>query len=197
MLAACAPKAPPLTGRIVPVRIPDTRLPPLYRQVVFNWVFSDGDFRAKGDGAARIAPPDSVRLDFFVANGMGGGAARLIGDSLVLLTSGSRVRDYLPPVPMIWAALGRLAAPAASDTSVRVDGDTVRVEIGQGRAWRATFAGAALQRLEVIDGGRIPERTIRDDDRHILYERTSAHRSLELTVVRVDTVPGFDATIWR
>lgn len=196
-LIACAPKAPPLTGVIAPVRIPDTRLPPVYEKIVFNWEFSDGGFHAKGDGAARIAPPDSVRLDFFVANGLGGGAARLVGDSLVLLTSGGRVRDYLPPVPMIWAALGRLAVPAAADTVARVDGDTLRIEIGRNPAWRATFAGQVLQRLEVIDGGRIPERTTRDDDRHVRYERTGAHRSLDLMIVRTDTVPGFNATIWE
>ena len=31
----------------------------------------------RGDGAARIAAPDSARLDFFLAGGFGGGAAVL------------------------------------------------------------------------------------------------------------------------
>lgn len=194
----CAPKAPPLTGRIAPAHIPETSLPNLHRQIVFNWVFSDGSYKAKGDGAARVAPPDSVRLDFFVSNGMGGGFARLIGDSLTVPNqTDSRVHEYLPPVPMIWATLGRFAVPSLPDTVARVDGDTLRVEIGRGPRWRATFAGSLLRRLELIDGDRIRERTVRDDDRHVMYERTDAHRSLSLTVVRVDTVSNFDASIWH
>jgi len=198
VLGACAPKAPPLTGRIVPVRLPDTKVPAAHEQIVFNWVFSDGGYRAKGDGAARVAPPDSVRLDFFVSNGMGGGFAWLVGDSLTVPEqTDSRVRRYLPPVPMIWAALGRLAVPQLPDTAARVDGDTLRVEIGRNPRWRATFAGSSLRRLELIDGDRIRERTVRDDDRNVVYERTDAHRSLHLVVTRVDTVSNFDASIWH
>lgn len=195
-VCACAPKATPLTGDITPARIPDTSLPRVDQKIVFNWVFSDGDYRAKGDGAARVAPPDSVRLDFFVSNGMGGGYARLVGDALTVPSEG-RVHDYLPPVPMIWATLGRFAVPPLPDTVARVDGDTLRIEIGRNPRWRATFAGHELRRLELIDGGRIRERTIRDGSRHVTYERTGAHRSLDLSVVRVDTVPNFDASIWQ
>lgn len=197
-MLGCAPKAPPLAGRIVPVRIPETSLPHVHQQIVFDWTFSDGSYRAKGDGAARVAPPDSLRLDFFVSNGMGGGFARLVGDSLAVPNQAdSRVRDYLPPVPMIWATLGRFAVPPLPDTVARVDGDTLRVEIGRSPRWRATFSGTSLRRLELIDGDRIRERTVRDGDRHVVYERTSAHRSLNLTVVRVDTVSDFDASIWH
>jgi len=47
--------------------------------VVFQWELVDGEITARGDGVARIASPDSVRLDFFLGGGMGGGAAVLIG----------------------------------------------------------------------------------------------------------------------
>ncbi|HSC30296.1 MAG TPA: hypothetical protein VLD17_01130 [Gemmatimonadaceae bacterium] len=168
------------------------------QQIVFNWVFSEGGYHARGDGAARIAPPDSARLDFFVSNGMGGGFAWLIGDSLTVpKQTDSRVHDYLPPVPMIWATLGRLAVPPLADTVARVDGDTLRIEIGRSPRWRATFTGSSLRRLELIDGDRIRERTVRDDDRHVVYERTDAHRSLDIVITRVDTVSTFDASIWH
>lgn len=197
-MIGCAPKAPPLTGTPAPVRIPETSLPSVDQQIVFNWVFSEGGYHARGDGAARVAPPDSARLDFFVSNGMGGGFALLIGDSLTVpKQTDSRVHDYLPPVPMIWATLGRLAVPPVADTVARVDGDTLRVEIGRNPRWRATFTGSSLRRLELIDGDRIRERTVRDDDRHVVYERTDAHRSLDIVITRVDTVSTFDASIWH
>lgn len=193
---ACAPKVSPLRGAVVPARLPGTSLPPVHQQLVFSWNYADPDLRAKGDGAARVAPPDSVRLDLFVGGGYGSGNAVLVGPELITRGDG-RIRDYLPPVPLLWAALGRLAVPAAADTAVRVDGDTLRVEIGRDPAWRATFAANELRRLELIQGGRIREWVMRDATGHVHYEHERARRTLDLTVTRVDTVSGFDAAIWR
>jgi hypothetical protein len=193
---ACAPKAPPLAGTIAPARIPGTRLPPVHRKLVFLWSYADADFRAKGDGAARVAPPDSVRLDLFVGGGYGSGSAVLVDQQLV--TRGDdRIRNYLPPVPLLWAAFGRLAVPPAPDTAARVDGDTLRVEIGRDPAWRATFTANELRRIELIEGGRIQQWVTRDSAGHVHYEHERARRTLDLTVTRVDTVTAFDAAIWR
>ena len=63
--------------------------------------------RIRGEGVARIAPPDSARLDFFV-NGQGTGHALLVGDQIRLQGGQNAMRDFLPPAPLLWAALGRL-----------------------------------------------------------------------------------------
>jgi len=196
LLGACAPKAPPLAGAVVPAAIPATALPPMHRRIVFQWSFTDDNVRVRGDGAARVAPPDSVRLDFFVANGMGSGYALLVGDS-VRTPAGDAVRRYLPPVPLLWAALGRLAVPSAPDTAARVDGDTLRVEIGHDPGWRATFVHRQLGRLELVEGGRIPQWLDRSATGSVRYEYSRARRALQLTIEGVDTVPAFDASIWR
>ena len=196
LLGACAPKAPPLAGTVVPVTIPRTALPTVHRKIVFQWSFTDDNVRVRGDGAARVAPPDSVRLDFFVANGMGSGYALLVGDS-VRTPAGDAVRRYLPPVPLLWAALGRLSVPPAPDTAARVDGDTLRVEIGHDPGWRATFVDRQLGRLDLVDGGRIPQWLERSSTGSVRYEYSRARRALQLTIERVDTVPAFDASIWR
>ena len=44
---ACAPKAPPLRGAIVPVRLPGATLPPLHRKLVFLWEYTDESVRAR------------------------------------------------------------------------------------------------------------------------------------------------------
>jgi hypothetical protein len=195
MAAGCAPRAAPLRGTIAPVRLPATELPPIHQKVVFHWTYSDRDVHMSGDGAARIAPPDSVRLDLFLGSGLGSGSAVLIGDDL--RTAGDdEIRRYLPPVPLLWASLGRLSVPAAHDTSARTDGDTLRVDIGHEPRWRTTFVGRELRRLELIDGDRIRQwLTRRASEVH--YHHTQARRTLDLTITRVDTVPGFDETIWR
>jgi hypothetical protein len=102
----------------------------------------------------------------------------------------------IPPAPLLWAALGRLAVPPAADTSARLDGDTLRVDIGRGNQWRVTIAGGALVRLERIDGGRIVQSVRRADDRHVRYYDATARRTLELTVTRVDRNADLDASIW-
>jgi hypothetical protein len=121
----------------------------------------------------------------------------LVGDELRLQDGQESIRKFLPPAPLLWAALGRLHVPAAADTTVRVDSDTLRVDIGHQPGWRATFAGEQLRRLELIDGGRIPQWVARPAEGPIRYEQPRLRRTLLLTVSRVDTVPGFDASIWQ
>lgn len=194
--AACSPRAAPLAGVITPRRLPDTELSPVHRKIVFQYDYSQPDLRIRGEGVARISPPDSARLDFFV-NGEGTGHALLVGDDIRLQDGQEKMRDLLPPAPLLWAALGRLHVPGAADTTVRVDGDTLRIDIGRASGWRATFAGEQLRRLEQIDGGRIPQWVSRPAGGPIRYEQPRLRRLLQLRISRVDTVPGFDASIWR
>ena len=114
-----SPAAAPLKGVLAPDRSrPALTLPPGHRHIVFKWEYEEGEVAARGDGSVRIAPPDSARLDFFLGGGLGAGAAVLIGDSL-RAPNVELARRYIPPTPMMWASLGRLAIPALRDTVVR------------------------------------------------------------------------------
>jgi hypothetical protein len=113
-VVGCAPRLSPLTGAPIPAeRLPRTALPPGYRKVVFNWQLTDRDMSGRGEGVARIAPPDSARLDFFLAGGFGSGAAILIRDSLEL-PAADFMRRVVPPPTLLWAALGRARGVAES-----------------------------------------------------------------------------------
>ena len=198
-MAACAPRAVALTGSVVaPARIPDTRLTPGAQHVVFKWNYRDPDMFASGDGAARIVAPDSVRIDLFVAGGMGSGYAIVIGDS-TWSPAGERLNRFLPPVSMLWAALGRLAVPAG-DTTVRVDGATMRADIARGASvMRVAFTGDRLTVIEHIEGGAIRERVEHQPGpaETIQYDQFGAHRTLTLTITRRQPAAGFDAQIWK
>ena len=174
--------------------LPSSELPPGYRQVVFDWEFEQGDARMRGEGVVRIAPPDSARLDLFLGGGFGGGAAILVGDSLraPLVESARRL---IPPPPMLWGALGRLAIPAAADTTVRVDGSTVRADIGAAPVWRVEFHGPRLARLDRIDDGRVRD-FVNRQGREVVYESFSPRSKLTLRITRDEPVMGFDAKIW-
>jgi hypothetical protein len=193
--AACAPRLKPLSGALAPVRFPSNALQPGHHTVVFNWELDDSELDARGTGAARVAAPDSARLDFFVSGGLGSGAALLIGDSLTA-PGGDMVRRLVPPAPLIWATLGRLALPALPDTEVRVDGSVLRADIGRPVAWRITFRGDTLSRVERVNNGRIVEWLERSAS-GARYFHTTARRSLRIEITHVNESAPFDASIWH
>lgn len=192
---ACAPAASPLKGVLAPDRtLPPVSMPAGHRQLVFTWEYQEGDIAARGDGSIRTASPDSARLDFFLGGGLGAGGAILIGDSL-RTPRADLARRYIPPTPLLWAALGRLAIPALPDTVVRVDGSLTRADIGRPLEWRLALKGDTLVEVQHISNGRITESLTREDDGSLTFNAPGARRTLRLTVVRIQ--PGsFDASIW-
>jgi hypothetical protein len=191
---SCTPALRPLTGAPAPATLPKAQLPIGYRQIVFDWELQDRELGARGEGVARIAAPDSARLDLFLSGGFGGGAAILIGDSLQV-TGGSMARRFIPPPALLWAALGRAALPSFRDTTARVDGELLRVDIGVPPSWRLTFHRDSLVRLERVRGGHIVE-WVERSGAVVRYRSEEARRALLLTIKRVQEVPAFDASIW-
>src|SRR6188472_872310 len=57
------PRVAALPGEVAPFRqLPKGELPSGYRKIVFEWELKDGEMTARGEGVARIASPDSVRM---------------------------------------------------------------------------------------------------------------------------------------
>ncbi|MEO8577971.1 MAG: hypothetical protein ABI556_14780, partial [Gemmatimonadales bacterium] len=136
LIAACAPHTHPLTGTLAPERrLQAIELAPGHRRIVFRWDYEENALRARGEGAIRVASPDSARLDLFLNGGLAVGRATLIKDKF-RATNQSQVERVLPPPAMMWAALGRLAIPALPDTVVTVEGDVLHADIGRPTAWR-------------------------------------------------------------
>lgn len=194
---ACAPRLSTLSGAPVTRSLPRTALADGHTRMVFRWELEEPDLSARGEGAARLASPDSARMDFFIAGGLGSGAAVLIGGELRLPPRGDDIaRRLVPPPPLLWTSLGRLALPALKDTVVRVDGDTLRADIGNPVAWRVTFARDTLRRAERVEGGRVVEWVTRSADGHVQYRHEASRRRLDLYITRSDNVGAFDPFIW-
>ena len=192
-ILACAQSVQPLKGVPAPaVSLPPLQLSPRHTKIVFKWEYVDGESLTRGDGAVRLAAPDSARVDFFIG-GMGGAAA-LVGDTL-RANAGGMVKRLLPPVPLMWAAFGRLAIPALSDTTAVTDGPLLRADIGRPVEWRVTARGDTLVSLAHIPGGKMSEQITRSAD-EVLYEVPSARRKLRLTIIRTEAGGMFDASIW-
>ncbi len=209
-VASCTPSAPPLRGAPSTAAFPPAELPDRPQQLRFSWTYKDETFEANGDGVVRHTPRDKARLDFFLKNGMAGGYAILVGDSLIV-PGIDLVRRFLPPVPLLWATLGRLALPASPDTVARLDGDTLRVDLGNlrgrdasvanGRAWRISFGGRALGRVDRIEGGKVVEWVSRRRNTsgqwELQYVHEQSRRRLGIVVLDTTVVEGFDDAIFR
>lgn len=202
---ACTPRARALGGVEADIALPEAELPSTPQLIRFSWTYADETFDVKGDGVVRSGPPDRARLDLFIANGYGNGMAILQGDSL-FVPGIDLIRRFLPPPPLLWAALGRVALPAGRDTIVRLDGDTLRADLSgtdaDKRTWRVHFASSALRRIERIEDGRVVEWAERvpldDGTMRLRYVHNSGRRSLQLSVTETINIPeGFDDAIWR
>ena len=195
LIVACTPALQPLKGVLAPDRsLPPLSIPSGHRHIVFKWEYQEGEVAARGDGSVRTASPDSARLDFFLGGGLGAGAAVLIGDSL-RAPNMDLARRYIPPTPMMWAALGKLAIPPLRDTVVRTDGDLLRADVGKPVQWRVVIRGDTILSLEHVSDGKITDSMTRGANGVVTYEKPGARRRLELTVLR-DQPGSFDASIW-
>lgn len=184
-VVGCVPRAVPLAGTPAPrsVSLPRVMLPPVARRVTFTWRYDEQDGpSARGEGVARIMPPDTAQLQFFLAGGFAAGTARLTGDSLEL-PSRDMFRRLVPAAPLLWAALGRLALPPAADTTLTQAGDTLRGDIGRAPTWRVTLVRDTLRGVERIDDGRVTERLEREGD-HVVYHHEIERRTLRIDVLR-------------
>jgi hypothetical protein len=103
--------------------------------------------------------------------------------------------DLVPPAPLLWAAFGRLAIPAASDTIIRVSGDTIRAALGLTNQWRVTAIGNRLARVERVANGRIVESLDRSGKK--VHYQGASRRSLTLEITQDNPAAPFDASIWR
>lgn len=199
-LAGCAaPRLAPLV-KAEPVAarepLPVIELPRRSQRIVFDWYLREAELEVHGDGAARIAAPDSARIDLFVSGGLGSGAAWVIGDQM-RLDAPEALRRVLPPPAFLWAALGRFAIPAGRDTLVARTDSSLTADIGPEPRWRLAIAGRRITRLERADGDRVIDRLERKGDASLVYYHVPTRRQLTLTITRVDSVAPFDASIWR
>jgi hypothetical protein len=198
MGAGCTPKLTPLANASPVPRtepLPIIQLPHRNQRIVFNWRLQEAELEVHGEGAARIAAPDSARIDLFVAGGLGSGAAWVIGDQM-RLDAPDALKRVLPPPAFLWAALGRFAIPGGRDTVVARSDSALTAEIGPSPRWRLAIRGDRIIRLERADGDKLVDRLERKADGSLVYFHAPTRRQLTLTITRVDSVATFDASIW-
>lgn len=147
-LAAVACPSP---GRVVPAGVfaPSSReafaavarrtMPGRHEIVRFRWRSDDGRMQLAGAGAARIAPPDSLRLDISASLGIGRAVLILAGERME--ADPEMVTQMLPDRFALWTVLGYLRAPEADRFE--------RLSDGSRAFWRTTDAAGRVTTFEL------------------------------------------------
>jgi hypothetical protein len=106
----------------------------------FHWRYDDGSAPVRGRGAARVAPPDSLRLDIGVPV-LGRATLVLAGDS-VWTQPAAMVSHVLPERATLWAMFGVIEPPQ----------DATQIEVGEAadrRLYRLTARDGVVTTLEL------------------------------------------------
>lgn len=218
-IAACAALVG-CRGRLAPL-IPGP-LAPVPADSVAAWVGSNGpvapvalrfhwryrDKRRSGGGrlVARVAPPDSLRVDWAAVLGLKSGAAVVLDDSLSWADPQEDFPSSVPPaVQLVWTALG-VTRPPRPDAAVFGVRDSAHV------LWRYVEEDDTLDfRLRVV-----APRTLEAEWRraHVMarsravlgpdgvptsvrIEVPERRARFELTFAGVDTAATFTPALWR
>jgi hypothetical protein len=148
----------------------------------FRWRYRDERRSIGGRGTARVAPPDSLRVDWAAILGLSPGAAVVVGDSLQWADPRD---DYpssvAPAVQLLWTTLGVVRPPRAG-TAVFGARDSTRV------LWRFVEQRDTLDfRLRSADANARSGVATR---RPLGGPQSHAPRSRGTAVERTDRCPG-------
>ena len=172
----------------------------------FHWRYRDERVSGGGRGQIRLAPPDSLRLDYVATLGLASGAGVVIGDSLVWADPDKDFRALVRGAAILWAALGTARPPAADAiVSGRQDSGQVIWRFVQGADTLDYVASAAAPRrleAEWRRAGKIEarSRTLYDAQARPASARIDVPEEqarFELTIVAVDTAAVIAPALWR
>src|SRR5688500_18604452 len=116
---ACGPRAP---GALVPAAAAPVDRAQVeawaagsgaegHRLFRFRWQLQDERGAAGGRGTARLAAPDSVRLDVAGPLGAGRGSAVVVGDTALWTDPDDVIERLVPSYPLMWAMFGLVRPP--------------------------------------------------------------------------------------
>lgn len=195
---AAGPVSYEVEREAIEATVPDRPL-----RVVFDWRVLERDARFTGKGVARVQPPYHARLDLFGPRGESYLSAAAVDGELRLPPSVSMAA--IPPVPLLWSALGIFLPPQGARLVVATrDGEKSRLEYeDNGARWRFELVGNRMRKAEWVrpDGARatvelkgngpfgIPNEAV--------YRDWAAFTELTLKSDEVESVGPFPPEIWR
>jgi len=134
--------------------------------IEFKWRYRGREGRFSGEGAVRVNPPDSVRLDLFGPDWSGVQGAVLLGDQVQYV---GEQRIELPPPTFMWAMLGSFRPPSAIAPRANRRGEWSELiyDLSAARSvvFRFDAAGALLEAELLVNGDAVQEIKLKPGDR--------------------------------
>jgi hypothetical protein len=178
---------------------------PARREIVrFGWRSDDGHLQLSGSGAARIAPPDSLRADIAASLGIGRATVILTGDSGVAQPPGV-VDQVLPDRFALWAVLGIARLPPGDVTIERSEegGRSMWRRLdAKGRTTTFELNSGVLVSVSRAEGGRATSQLLLTRDADGTVRRASLTDlarglRLEIAVTSREASAAFPPETWR
>lgn len=171
----------------------------------FKWRYEDGKVNGAGRATVRLAPPDSLRLDYASALGLESGAGVIVGDSVMWAEPDKDFRALVRGVALLWASFGtvRPPGPDAATAMLRDSGRVFwRFATGDDTlAYLATTSPRALE-TEWRRGGVVLARSRATFDARGWptggrSDFPDVGARFEFTVLAVDTTAVVPPALWR
>ncbi|MGH7615196.1 MAG: hypothetical protein ACREMW_14300 [Gemmatimonadales bacterium] len=173
----------------------------------FRWRYRDERRSLSGRGTARVAPPDSLRVDWSAILGLSRGAAVVVGDTLLWADPQDDYPSSIASaVQLLWTALG-VVRPARGSATVFGARDSTRalwrfVEQRDTLDFRLRSADLRTLEAEWRRDGHLMARShtllgpagLPASARIDVPERSAR---FELTFVGVDSAATFAPAVWR
>lgn len=181
----------------------EVRAPERPLWITFEWDAREREARYSGQGAARVEPPRSARLDLFGPRGEGYLSAAVVDDEVRLPPNAEL--GLVPPPTLLWGALGVFKRPVGAEL-VRAErkGERIYLEYqdAEGR-WYYEFDSERLKGVEWRGAGnrrktielkgegptRLPEEAT--------YRDWATFTELKIRVDQVEEVDSFPPDIWH
>lgn len=201
VVPADAPSLPP--EQVAAWVAPTT--PAAHRIYRYRWLYRDARSSVGGRGSARIAPPDSARLDVNVALGVASGAGVVVNDSMLWGRPEDLLARFVPNYDLMWAMFGVARRPPRGVAAAGVDDGTARTwryaHKGDTVSYRLFYGERARLDAEVRRGtdvlGRVETQlTAAGMPTSTRLVIPSGPARLDITFESIDSVAPFPADLW-
>jgi hypothetical protein len=155
VVAGCAPRIEPLVpvdaapvdrAAVAAWSAPTAPAGPTVHR--FKWLYRDGRQSAGGRGSARVAVPDSVRVDARGPLGQGRSSGVVVGDSILWAEPEDNLIEAAPNVALMWALFGVAREPGPGTTLLGLEGSGFI-------AWRIAEGPDTLEYVREPERGRL------------------------------------------
>lgn len=179
--------------------------PAAHRLYRYRWLYRDDRSSVGGRGSARVAPPDSARLDVTVALGVASGAGVVVDDTMLWGRPEDLLARFVPDYDLMWAMFGVARVPPSGAVVTGADdgvarswryaheGDTLAFRLSSGASPRLD---AEVRRGRNVVGRVETQLTATGTPSSTRLVIPSGPARLDITFESIDTVAPFPADLW-